>query len=293
MADTLTNISNFITSPPGRLLAGVVLAGIVWKCFEKIEAVLSDDTKLGIAVWLLDLRIGKAVEPWANTFIRIFDRVFGPTHLSLKCFARSAVVSLSGFALAVILLLPEPWKTLSTGLSISLDGSSTGHIAPMWQDLSVAVIFGLIIPDYISLLETRLSIKLLGRWHGLWSSLLILAGDALITSVTALVGAVVGIDYAGVFFRDNWYGRLLDLLTLPGLVLFTLRLPLVALFLKVTGHNFQEPVLLFYPGCISCLWFGCTLAAVSFSNSPAASTASLSGSTRRLTSNTNPSQPSA
>src|ERR1035437_4070986 len=53
MPDTLTTITKLIQSPPGQLAAGGVLAGIVWKFFERVEAVLSDDTKLEIAVWLL------------------------------------------------------------------------------------------------------------------------------------------------------------------------------------------------------------------------------------------------
>jgi hypothetical protein len=54
MPDALTTITKLIQSPPGQLAAGGVLAGIVWKFFERVEAVLKDDTKLEIAVWLVD-----------------------------------------------------------------------------------------------------------------------------------------------------------------------------------------------------------------------------------------------
>ena len=47
--DTLTKLVN---SPGGVLTAGAVLAGIVWKFFERIEAVLTEQTKYEIAVWL-------------------------------------------------------------------------------------------------------------------------------------------------------------------------------------------------------------------------------------------------
>ena len=53
MADTLDTITKLIQSPPGQLAAGGVLAGIVWKFFERVEAVLTENTKLEIAVWLL------------------------------------------------------------------------------------------------------------------------------------------------------------------------------------------------------------------------------------------------
>ena len=61
MPDTLTTITKLIQSPPGQLAAGGVLAGIVWKFFERVEAVLTDQTKLEIAVWLtLDTDLQKA-----------------------------------------------------------------------------------------------------------------------------------------------------------------------------------------------------------------------------------------
>src|SRR5258708_6315659 len=83
--DVFDAITRFISSPPGQLAAGGVLAGIVWKFFERIEAILTEETKLRIAVWLLGLEISKTVEPWPQTFVRIFDRVFGYKHFSLKC----------------------------------------------------------------------------------------------------------------------------------------------------------------------------------------------------------------
>jgi hypothetical protein len=57
MPDTVTTITNLITSPPGQIAAGPVLGGIVWKFFERVEAVLTDDTKLEIGVWLLDRKL--------------------------------------------------------------------------------------------------------------------------------------------------------------------------------------------------------------------------------------------
>lgn len=49
-------LQKFINSPPGQLAAGAVLAGIVWNFFEKVEAVLNDDNKLEIAVWLVGVK---------------------------------------------------------------------------------------------------------------------------------------------------------------------------------------------------------------------------------------------
>jgi hypothetical protein len=60
MADALTPITAFINSPPGVLVAGGVLAGVVWKFFDKVEKKLNDDTKLEMAVWLLDVKAGQS-----------------------------------------------------------------------------------------------------------------------------------------------------------------------------------------------------------------------------------------
>jgi hypothetical protein len=68
MPDALTTITNLIQSPPGQLAAGAALAGIVWKFFERVEAVLTDQTKLEIAVWLVGVKVGQKIEPWPGYF---------------------------------------------------------------------------------------------------------------------------------------------------------------------------------------------------------------------------------
>src|ERR1700693_1618744 len=100
--DVVGTITNLINSPPGQLVAGGVLAGIVWKFFERVEAVLNDHTKLEIAVWLLGVKVGGKVETWPDTFAKVFDRVFGERHLSWRCFWRSATVTM----IVLLVILP-------------------------------------------------------------------------------------------------------------------------------------------------------------------------------------------
>src|SRR5580700_7893762 len=94
MADALTTVTNLNNSPPGQLVAGGALATIVWKFFERVEAVLTDQTKFEIAVWLVGVKTAEMV-PWPETFAKLFDRVFGVNHFSWKTFCRSAFVSLT------------------------------------------------------------------------------------------------------------------------------------------------------------------------------------------------------
>jgi hypothetical protein len=82
----LPSVNNFINSPPGQLVAGTALAGIVWKFFERVEGVVTDQTKHQIARWLRvrNIETGLVVEraePWPETFAIVFDRVFGEKHV--------------------------------------------------------------------------------------------------------------------------------------------------------------------------------------------------------------------
>src|SRR5215475_2430049 len=73
---------------------GVGLLYAIVKFFKFVEELLADDTKLGIAVELLDRRKRiPTFQNWPDTFAKVFDSVFGEKHLSWKCFWRSAVAS--------------------------------------------------------------------------------------------------------------------------------------------------------------------------------------------------------
>jgi len=72
MADLLTSISTLINSPPGQLTAGAVLAGIVWKFFERVEAVLTEDAKLEVALLLVGVQAtGVAKRRLVHPFSRL------------------------------------------------------------------------------------------------------------------------------------------------------------------------------------------------------------------------------
>jgi hypothetical protein len=121
----------------------------------------------------------------------------------------------------------------------------------------VSLVVGLLLPDYLSLFETRLMLRVLRRFKSFSWSVLVLLADAAITGVTSLVGAIAGTDYASAFYRDDWTGRLLDLLTLPGLAVNVFDMPIRQVMGKVmlgpVAHHGYESIL-FYPGLFSCLW---------------------------------------
>ena len=118
----------------------------VQKFFDLVGDRLNEDTKLEIAVWLLGVEVGKRVEPWPDTFAKLFDRVFGKRHLSWTCFYRSCLASYSVFAVVMTSLIVSQRKN---GL-------------PTLDNILLFMLLGLIgnvVPDYFSLLESRLCLN--------------------------------------------------------------------------------------------------------------------------------------
>jgi hypothetical protein len=119
-------IAKLINSPPAQLAAGAVLAGTVWKVFERTENLLSGTTKFEVAVWLVGLDLGKKVINWPSTFSRVFDRVFGERHLSWKCFGRSCLTS---FISVVVLVLMSSRQRKALVITYSCPDRSFYHFS--------------------------------------------------------------------------------------------------------------------------------------------------------------------
>lgn len=194
--DPLSTFTNFINSPPGVLVAGGVLAGIVWKFFDKVEDKLNDDTKLEIAVWLLGVKpIGPKMEPWPDTFAKVFDRVFGTKHLSWKCFWRSCIASYSVFLIAPL------WGAMFV----------PGFRKTLWSFFAVGWITNA-LPDYISLLETRFVLSIMRKTQNLILRLLLLVCDLILT--VAVESGIIVIGYNSlVLLAAHHHGYSLD--TMP------------------------------------------------------------------------------
>lgn len=170
--------TELLNKPPGQLAAGGVLFGAVFGFFKKVEELLKDSTKVEIARWLrvknleADLLAVEA-ENWPKTFTVIFDRVFGNKHLSWKCFLRSAAFSL--VIGSVTLLQYRDIYTVS---------SSTEALILSW--MVVLITFANVLPDYISLVETRLILSFMSRASPyMWIPYLVI--DAMFTSLTPIL----------------------------------------------------------------------------------------------------------
>lgn len=196
-ADFADTVHRFISSPPGQLVAGGTLAGIVWKFFERVEAVLTDQTKFAIAVWLVGVSAGRIIEPWPDTFARIFDRVFGQKHLSWKCFSRSCLLSIFGmivsFLVALLVYLPMIDPTLVRTFMAKFDPSQiTGARITIVLVLILLMISVCCLIDYVSLLKTRWAIRLTkGLAMGVLRTLMIFLIDGLLGLMLVVVSTIL------------------------------------------------------------------------------------------------------
>jgi hypothetical protein len=190
MADTFTTITAFINSPPGQLAAGGVLGGIVWKFFKHVGDALNEQTNREIARWLRVKKfetgiISEEADSWPYTFVKMFDRVFGEKHLSWKCFLRSSIASC--IAIAITLLVTFAIHNLNWYVAKNI--IEEAHLGVV-----VILLVANVIPDYLSLLETRFLLGFACRSSSPVYLMGILTVDFIVTLYIALVSVTYGLS---------------------------------------------------------------------------------------------------
>lgn len=154
--------------------------------------------------------------PWYYFFISSFDKFFGKKHFTIRCFARSCILSF--FTLFVIFLL----YLYITGNFGNFLNYVQGNL-PILVFLVTAIIFNF-IPDYISLYETRMLISVLKKKRSLLFQIIIIFTDLIITVtiifccwfigvyifiVCVLIGESM-ILYGEIIFNLNLYTAIAD-----------------------------------------------------------------------------------
>jgi len=187
-----------VQSPPGQVAAGFVLSAVVFKFFQAVESVLTEDTKLEIALWLLGVRAPAVLGTGKNrkttnvrkSFVQLFDRYFGTDHLSWKCFKRSSLASYSAALLGIFAVTV-------------LDAGRVGTVASLrttllaLPTLLLGALIGNVLPDYFSLLETRFALQLLdAHRQGFLMALVIVVGDLFVTAFIAGLAATLALNLA-------------------------------------------------------------------------------------------------
>ncbi|NIR86336.1 hypothetical protein GWO13_01720, partial [Candidatus Bathyarchaeota archaeon] len=172
--------------PPQLVSVGTFLAfcGFIYKLFEKGDDLINDDAKQQLKSWILRLKPTEKMQNWPSTFAHWFDRVFGEKHLSWRCFFRSCLASLVAVVLVTLVwaaLRPQELRLILKGF----------WLAPSMLKLTQNILFYFLVlnllPDYVSLLETRYMIKLMAKSNSVIRHITLLVLDAVVTMFIAAV----------------------------------------------------------------------------------------------------------
>ena len=144
-----------------------------------------EDLKKDLTDWLT----GKYECTWASQFCRLFDTAFGERHNSTKRITRSAIASV----LAVIFLY------VFFAHILGVLGSRTFGTLSLWQALLIGAAIN-IIPDYISLIETRWLLEKFTQVKSVIGQLLLLFIDVCFSAVIIFIGIYI---YSFLFLKTD------------------------------------------------------------------------------------------
>ena len=147
--------------------AWLSLLGGVWFLFKITDKTLNETTRKTITDWLNNAELPVGVENWPNWFIAGFDEVFGRRHFSIRCFLMSCIVSLCFSFILFLVWIPHRQDVGIFGYPLLAMFSDYTALIFLYM-----LVFLNLLPDYLSLLETRYVLQLMKRakpWmKGLW-----------------------------------------------------------------------------------------------------------------------------
>ena len=194
-------------------ISSIVILGtlilVIKGIFELMENTANPDAKRSATDRIKSIAaksISQTIVESPQWFIEAFDRIFGDRHLTWRCFLRSCVASMMAVSVMTIV-----WTVLDIDLWQSHlllnQGSSIIVI------LFAALVFNL-VPDYISLLETRWILRRVSH-SGLKKLIVIVVLDVIITGgifvcgvgiirilISCIDGHPMGVSEIAEFFSD-------------------------------------------------------------------------------------------
>ncbi|MEE2732505.1 MAG: tetratricopeptide repeat protein [Pseudomonadota bacterium] len=178
-------------------------AATVYGSLKFIGTHLASDARAYLSLWLQ----GDYNSTWSTQFCQWFDLVFGKKHLSWSCFLRSSLASVL-FVLAIYFLF---------GPVLGLLTQRSGSTYTVGEVLLLGMVLNL-IPDYLSLLETRWLLQRFERVRGFWPTLILLVVDVVITG--AIIGLAI-ILYKWVRAPDLGIGHTLGLFDITAIFFYS------------------------------------------------------------------------
>jgi hypothetical protein len=166
--------------------AALLAAGIVWTVCDRLETLASKESRKSLSKLLTQASTLQIIRAWPQIVIQMFDKVFGARHLTWQCFLRSSLASI----LITMLLLAVSIST-SEALSREFLGLAGDPVPPAVVRLLAAWLLGTLIPDYISLLETRYVLARLSVQNRSGHLAGLIALDFVATTIIARLGVVI------------------------------------------------------------------------------------------------------
>lgn len=131
---------------------------------------------------------------WRPTWIRIFDSLLGEEQLSWQCFRRSCVASLCAVGVLWTILRP-----IRPHIFLDQSGSMAGLLGVVF---GFAILVNL-LPDYLSLLETRWLIGLLRGSYSTTLTWVLLLIDVVVTGMIFYAVALLWFTLSGLFVDEE------------------------------------------------------------------------------------------
>lgn len=160
----------------------LAFSGLLYSNMIFFGSHLSGDSKEHIAFWMA----GLYEKDWAKHYYTIFKMVFGDKHFSLRCLLSSGIAS--------ILIVYMVYFLLNDILGVL--GSRTAEPIDLFDTIVLGAILN-IVPDYLSLLKSRLIIIRLGRTPRLALQIGLLFTDFAISAVIGVLSILLYIAVTG------------------------------------------------------------------------------------------------
>lgn len=171
-----------------KLGPGVLVPASFLYLFAKLDGWVSPAFRHWLSGHLRTLETPRPSRRWAMTFLILFRKVFGRKALSWRFFGLSCSASSVGVVVMTII-----WELLYPGtlgsifeIAASIERRGELRILILWAMLPVILNF---LPDYISLIETRIILSLLKNIRG-WKVIVLIISDILLTLLIFLIVGV-------------------------------------------------------------------------------------------------------
>ncbi|NQY80476.1 MAG: hypothetical protein HRT47_09210 [Candidatus Caenarcaniphilales bacterium] len=157
--------------------------GFIFGTFMTVEKVVNEKTKNSAVTWLTNNDLSdQYYKDWGSIFLATFDGLFTKKHLSLECFKRSAIISLTTFIFVFYLF--ENFKDETATYQLR----DLVIMSPLFFTVNI---FWNILIDYLSLLETRYILRWLIKNTSPLKVTSILLLDLLATGLIYFIGSVL------------------------------------------------------------------------------------------------------